>query len=175
METARLRLDPIGLCHLDGFHRIWTNPDSTRWARKGTLQTIDQTYAWLSGMLPENRAGSDNYAIFIKDANSDKSTVIGVVGVHRVDPTPEIGYLFHPSAWGKGYATEAARAFIQHFWKARPDLDTIEAKVDEANSSSRHVLNKCGFVENETIIGGAERAWLDPQKRNIVVYRLKRA
>ena len=32
METARLRLDPISLCHLDGFHRIWTNPDATRWA-----------------------------------------------------------------------------------------------------------------------------------------------
>ncbi|KAJ5118688.1 hypothetical protein N7476_011044 [Penicillium atrosanguineum] len=174
METARLRLDPIGLHHLDGFHRIWTNPDATRWATKGTLKTIDQTYAWLSGMLPENRPGSNNYAIFIKNANSDERAVIGVVGVHRIDPTPEIGYILHPAAWGKGYATEAVAAFIQHFWQARPDLDTIEAKVDEENLSSRRILYKCGFVQSETIIGGAERAWLDPPKRNIVIHRLKR-
>lgn len=135
---------------------------------------MDQTYAWLSGMLPENRPGSDNYAIFVKDADSEENTVIGVIGVHRIDPTPEMGYILHPSVWGKGYATEAAEAFIQHFWQARPDLDTIEAKVDEANSSSKRVLHKCGFVESETIIGGAERAWLHPQKRNVVVHRLRR-
>lgn len=70
-------------------------------SRKGTLQTIDQTYAWLSGMLPENRPGSDNYAIFIKDANSDESTVIGVVVVHRIDGNPRDWVLVSPFGLGQ--------------------------------------------------------------------------
>jgi RimJ/RimL family protein N-acetyltransferase len=138
------------------------------------LETTEQTHKWLSGLLPENQPGSDNYAIFIKDEDSDENTVIGVVGVHRIEPTPEIGYIFHPSTWGKGYATEAVGAFIEHFWQARSDLDTIEARVDEENTSSRRVLYKCGFVEVETVIGGAEQAWLDPPLRNVVVYRIRR-
>lgn len=100
--------------------------------------------------------------------------LLGVVGVHRVDPVPELGYILHPSAWGKGYATEAVGAFVEHFWQARPGLDVIEAKVDEANPESIRVLLKCGFVEGETLKGGAEIPWLVPSARNLVVYRLER-
>jgi hypothetical protein len=31
METARLRLEPIDLAHLEGFHRIWSDPVTTQW------------------------------------------------------------------------------------------------------------------------------------------------
>lgn len=157
---------------------------------------MDQTQAWLTGLLPENKPGADNYAIFLRsaptaptstpnptpttsNANStttplDPTTLLGVVGVHRVDPIPELGYLLHPSAWGRGYATEAVAAFIQHFWAARPDLDTIEAKVDEENPESIRVLVKCGFTVGEVLEGGAEVPWLVPSRRNLVVYRLRR-
>jgi RimJ/RimL family protein N-acetyltransferase len=94
--------------------------------------------------------------------------------VHRTDPIPELGYILHPSAWGKGYATEAVGAIIQHLFEARPELDTIEAKVDEKNAESIRVLQKCGFVEIETITGGAKLEWLDPPKRNMLVYRVER-
>jgi RimJ/RimL family protein N-acetyltransferase len=94
--------------------------------------------------------------------------------VHRADPIPELGYILHPSAWGKGYATEAVAAFIQHFWKARPDLHTIEARVDEENTESIRVLVKSGFVGGEVVEGGVEIPWLVPSRRNLVVYRLER-
>lgn len=94
--------------------------------------------------------------------------------MHRIDPIPELGYILHPSAWGKGYATEAVSAFIQHFWQARPDLHRIEAKVDEENPESVRVLVKCGFVVGEVLEGGAEIPWLEPPRRNLVVYRLER-
>lgn len=82
--------------------------------------------------------------------------------------------MLHPSVWGNGYATEAVGAFVSHFWQARPDLDTIEAKVDEENPQSARVLVKCGFEVGEVVEGGAEIPWLVPSRRNLVVYRLKR-
>lgn len=205
IETARLRLEPIKLSHLEGFHRIWSNPLATRWtyvgqflhvqivqilihapgtSSRGVLNTVEETSAWLSGILPENRPGSDNYGIFVRPSPHSNSNdpaevnemmIIGVVGVHRVDPVPELGYILHPATWGRGYATEAVTAFVRHFWQAWPGLDVIEAKVDEKNPESIRVLRKCGFVEGETIRGGAEVAWLDPPRRDLVVYRLRRA
>ncbi|EEH04376.1 conserved hypothetical protein [Histoplasma capsulatum G186AR] len=71
--------------------------------------------------------------------------MIGVVGTHRTDPIAELGYIFHPSAWGKGYATEAVSAFVDRFWPAQVAANEIEAQVDQANAASAHVLRKCGF------------------------------
>lgn len=62
----------------------------------------------------------------------------------------EIGYSFHPSVWGQGYATEAARATIA-FGFDRLGLDIVTARFALVNAASVHVLLKCGmhFVEEE--------------------------
>lgn len=87
---------------------------------------------------------------------------------------PELGYIFHPSAWGQGYATEAVSAFVRHYFTLRPDAPYIEAKVDAKNHPSIRVLQKCGFDEIETLVGGAELAWMDPPVRDLVVFRAMR-
>lgn len=101
--------------------------------------------------------------------------LLGIVGVHRVDPVPELGYILHPSVWGRGYATEAVGAFVQHFWGTFPELDVIEAKVDEQHPVSIRVLVKCGFERGEVLEGGAQIPWLEPQARNLVILRLRRS
>ncbi|OJD27369.1 hypothetical protein ACJ73_01233 [Blastomyces percursus] len=73
-------------------------------------------------------------------------TMIGVVGTHRSDPVAELGYIFHPSAWGKGYATEAVSAFVDIFWGEQMAANEIEAQVDPDNLASTNVLRKCGFA-----------------------------
>ncbi|KAJ5168982.1 uncharacterized protein N7482_004576 [Penicillium canariense] len=183
METARLRFEPIDLAYLDGFHRIWSDHQTTQWSSRGVCKTIEETKGRISGILPDaNRPGIDNYGVFIRPWTTESTTemgpedsqVIGIVGVHKDDPIPELGYIFHPSAWGKGYATEAVSAFVQHYFTIRPDAQLIEAKVDSKNLPSIRVLQKCGFDQMEILVGGAEQPWLDPPVRDLVVFRTTR-
>ena len=56
----------------------------------------------------------------------------------------EIGYWLGVAFWGQGYATEAARALIDH---AFGDLgyDRLAGGARVSNPASRRVLEKCGF------------------------------
>jgi RimJ/RimL family protein N-acetyltransferase len=69
------------------------------------------------------------------------------IGACSIDPredVPEIGYWLGVSYWGEGYATEAARAVIDHaFGDLRHEALAAGARV--SNPASRRVLEKCGF------------------------------
>src|SRR6516164_9806811 len=70
---------------------------------------------------------------------------IGACGIDLRDgPTPELGYWVGAPYWGQGFATEAARAVIDH---AFADLghDALQAGARVSNPASRRVLEKCGF------------------------------
>jgi len=56
----------------------------------------------------------------------------------------EVGYWIGKEYWGKGVATKALAAFLDHV-KTRP----LYAHVAKSNVGSRRVLEKCGF----TIVG----------------------
>ena len=69
---------------------------------------------------------------------------IGACGVEAREGGAEIGYWIGRHYWGRGYATEAARAVIDH---AFGDLghDALQAGARVSNPASRRVLEKCGF------------------------------
>jgi RimJ/RimL family protein N-acetyltransferase len=71
--------------------------------------------------------------------------IIGVCGIAIPDRGgPELGYWIGVRHWGRGYATEAARAVIDHAF-AELGYNTLHASVRVSNPASRRVLEKCGF------------------------------
>ena len=71
--------------------------------------------------------------------------VIGACGYTQLDRhPPEIGYWLGVKHWGKGYATEAVRAMIDHAF-ADLDCEAIQSSARVTNPASRRVLEKCGF------------------------------
>jgi RimJ/RimL family protein N-acetyltransferase len=70
---------------------------------------------------------------------------VGACGlVVQGGPAPDLGYWVGAPYWGNGYATEAARAVIDH---AFADLghEAVQAGARVTNPASRRVLEKCGF------------------------------
>lgn len=73
--------------------------------------------------------------------------LIGGIGLQRTDAGDhELGYWLTPDAWGRGYATEAARAVIDIARHALP-VTRVAAYHHADNPASGHVLRKLGFVQ----------------------------
>jgi RimJ/RimL family protein N-acetyltransferase len=69
---------------------------------------------------------------------------IGICGIELREGEAEIGYWLGVPFWGRGYATEAVRALIDHaFGELGHDALVSGARV--SNPASRRVLEKCGF------------------------------
>lgn len=144
--TARLRLRPAQPGDLDAFHAIlsdpramayWSSPPHADLAR--TAKFLDETIAILPG------EGED----FVVELNG---VAIGKVGLYRF---PEIGFIFHPDHWGRGYAAEALAPVIDRAFAVH-GLPAIEADVDPRNAASLKLLARLGFVET----GRKARTWL---------------
>ena len=69
---------------------------------------------------------------------------IGICSIDRREDDAEFGYWLGAASWGQGFATEAARAAVDH---AFGDLGhtALLASARVSNPASRRVLEKCGF------------------------------
>ncbi|HEX7311281.1 MAG TPA: GNAT family N-acetyltransferase [Gaiellaceae bacterium] len=65
----------------------------------------------------------------------------------------ELSYGFRRDRWGRGYATEAARACVRHGFDEL-GLEKIVADVEPARLQSMRVLEKCGFALTGTLEDG---------------------
>jgi len=87
--------------------------------------------------------GADGELAWLITLPNDK--IIGACGIAALGgQQPEIGYWLGVPYWGKGYATEAARALIDHAF-TELNYETLQAGARVSNPTSRRVLEKCGF------------------------------
>ena len=101
---------------------------------------------WFAAQFFSGDPERDEWIIALDDR------AIGVIGFWK---RPEFGFMLAPEVWGQGFATEAARAFVDYAFAAHP-VSAITADVDPRNGASLGVLAKLGFVET----GRAERTFL---------------
>ncbi len=82
----------------------------------------------------------------------ESATVMGDCGLilygHR-GPEIELAYRLAKPYWGKGYATEAARAWVAHGFEEL-GLERILAEAHRDNTASRRVLEKVGMRYERT-------------------------
>jgi RimJ/RimL family protein N-acetyltransferase len=72
--------------------------------------------------------------------------VIGGIGLAEIGINSEFGYWLGRAHWGKGYATEAGRAFLAWAFGAY-DLPLVRSGVFIDNPASLRVQEKLGFEE----------------------------
>ncbi|HET7716554.1 MAG TPA: GNAT family N-acetyltransferase [Bauldia sp.] len=138
IETDRLVLRPVGEGDLDAIV-----DGINDFAVAGMLARVPYPYsrADAESFLGATReAAGRNIALVI----ADESGVVGGLGLTGIRSEREFGYWLRQTAWGKGYATEAGRGFLD-FLFGELGLDIVRSGVFHDNPASLHVQNKLGF------------------------------
>lgn len=147
ITTDRLILREPRMENAEPLMSVFGDPEAMRYVNHGKTRGIDEVRASIQKRIDCLAAnGFTLWTVVIADTNE----VIGDCGVIPIDwtePEFELGYRFRPSAWGKGYATEAGIAAMDHAWRVST-LDTIYAVTDLENAASQRVLTKIGFTDD---------------------------
>jgi ribosomal-protein-alanine N-acetyltransferase len=153
LETDRLRLCPLALDDADDLHRLWTDPGVRRYLWDGEAIPPEQTREIvLRSVELFEREGLGLWAVRPRERDG----LIGFSGYWFFREPPELELLYGIAAehWGRGYATEAARAMLRYGFE-RLGFDRVAASTDPPNAASIRVLEKLGmrFERRETIKG----------------------
>lgn len=114
-----------------------------------------------------NKLGFTNFAVFAKDSNdfvgscgmslfhdpdNDRNPLHGSNLNKYLNRDIELGYVLHKKYWGKGYATELAKACVNFVFSTDSSIKRIVAVTVPSNTASQNVLLKTGFKFGKEIV-----------------------
>ncbi|MFG2821775.1 GNAT family N-acetyltransferase [Kitasatospora sp. NPDC048365] len=144
MLTDRLDLRAVGQHDLDALHRINADPRTWTHLPEGRHASLATTRDWIDRAAA--RWHTDGLSYWTARLRST-GEVIGIGGAQRHEPGFwNLYYRFDPVHWGRGYATELARAAHDAAYRHDPDLPFI-AWVHAHNAASRAVADRLGLTD----------------------------
>jgi len=149
IETERLILRDWKKADLEEFIRI--NSDSMVMEYMPRILKPDDSKRLMKKFHEHiQKNGYGMFAVEIKETGE----FIGTVGICQVrfdapfTPAVEIAWRLNYESWGKGYATEAARAVMDYGFNEM-DLDEIVAFTIHDNTPGIHVMEKLGMTRDK--------------------------
>jgi len=144
METERLLIRPWEERDLDAFAALNADAETMRFFPAPL--TRDEVVALLDRIAPMTAEGLGFQAVEEKQTGE----LVGMVGMAPAPanfacaPAVEIGWRLAKHHWGKGYASEAARAWLAHGFD-NLGLAEIVAFTYVGNTPSRRVMERLGM------------------------------
>lgn len=155
IETSRLLIKPLQQRHWPLFLRLHSDAQIVALCFDVPGEPeIRPKFA--SRLLPWTPDSDHWLGLIVTDKASGAE--LGVSGFLLQNGVAEVGYLFLPEFYGRGYAAEALQGLID--WAgATHNIKRYRAVVTEGNVASEKVLRKCGFAlqhiaANAHCIGG---------------------
>lgn len=143
IETERLLLRPWTLADGQAWFEILSEKDILRYFPNPEPPERFKADAYINHHLAHwIQHGYGHWAVVALG----ESRIIGWCGLEYLSELHEVevAYLLSRGAWGRGYATEAARAAVE-FGFAKAGLAAIIGLVHPGNAASIRVLEKCGL------------------------------
>ncbi|HZT59774.1 MAG TPA: GNAT family N-acetyltransferase [Pyrinomonadaceae bacterium] len=143
VETARLRLRMFTPEDLDALAAIAADPEVMRYIGAGKPLVREEVKYNLATIINGfRRRGFGRWAVVRKDSGA----FVGYCGLTRgqEEVGVEIAYMLARDEWGKGLATEAARACLRYGFE-KLGCDSIAALTRHENMRSRRVMERIGM------------------------------
>ena len=148
--TERLVLHPVTADDHAVLLAHWAAPDVRRFLFDGAMLSAAEVSKAIEDST--RNFGRDGYGLWL----IHEKARINLVGTTGLRPLEDIGleifYSLAPGSWGKGYATEAARAVLEHALGPL-GLPEVLAEVDEGNTASIAVIERLGMTPFDVVPG----------------------
>ena len=155
LATARLHLRPYEPGDLGALHAMFGREDVCRYLPWAAM-TLDEARAKLAQRVRQTRLESDGDAIVLAAIEDATDRHVGEFMLRLTNGESrqgEVGWSLHPSAHGRGLATEGAREMLRLAFEEF-GLHRIIAGSDPRNAASIKVMERLGmrreaaFVDN---------------------------
>jgi len=164
IDTERLVLRPLRMADAGWITQEIAVPGVHQW-----LTTPPMPYTLTDGADFVGKFADDPRFAAITREGEPLGVVSITANAHRDGapaPVPDLGYWLKTAAWGQGYMTEAAGAFVAAFRESYEGV--IESGYLTGNDGSRRVLEKLGARP----IGGLQRR-SEFLGRDVTVHRVR--
>ena len=154
IPTARLVLTPLGVRFLDTVNEYALDAENTRYMLHLPNECSQETLAFLQSVEAEwdrEQPDSFEFAMLFQDRH------IGAASIYVEEGTGELGWIVNKRYWGRGFATEAARALVDYF-STHFGVAHFIAHCDGDNVSSRRIMEKLGMERTGTYGGRRNRS-----------------
>lgn len=153
LETERLVLKFPTVADFEDLLALRADPDVMRYIGDGSTHSAEQVESFLKRVLIpyQERHGIGFCSVFEKASGH----FVGQAGLFHpgfddTQPDIEVAYRLLPKFWGKGYATELAKALI-HWGFTHLPVKKLVAAAHPNNYASQQVLKKSGFILIDTV------------------------
>lgn len=143
LETERLILRTWTYADAERLFEICSDKETMRHiGDRQPYETIEKAREFLTWAVPyQLKYGFCRWAVVEKQTGE----IIGSCGFAFRDlDEPELGYLFAREFWGKGFATETARACLRYGFE-EIGFKKVVALTDTDHEKSQNILKKIGF------------------------------
>jgi len=143
LETERLILRPVCDGDLDAYAEMSADPDVMRYIGDG--KTLDRAMSWRSLAFLIGHWDLRGFGMWAVTRRGD-DRMRGRAGFLQPEGWPgfEIGWQFARSAWGQGYATEAARRAMAWCRETLPHQREVISLIYPDNAPSIRVAERLG-------------------------------
>ncbi|MEU4720294.1 GNAT family N-acetyltransferase [Nonomuraea dietziae] len=150
LATERLVLRPVQPGDLAELRAHWTAPDVRRFLFDGAVLSSEEIAEIIESS--EQDFATSGYGLWTV-RQREGTELVGTAGLRPLEELwLEVVYSLAPTAWGHGYATEAARAVVDHALTTL-GLPEVLAEVDQGNTASVAVVERLGMTPFETVEG----------------------
>ena len=150
LSTERLVLRPVTADDHAALLTHWTQPDVRRFLFDGAALSAAEVGDTIEESIGDFAARG--YGIWIIEPGPG-ARLVGTAGLRPLEDSGlEIFYSLAPGTWGRGYATEAARAVVE-YGLGPLGLPEVLAEVDEGNAASVAVVKRLGMTPYAVVPG----------------------
>lgn len=151
IETERLILRPHTMDDVEPSYQMNLDEEVSRYTGDGGVQTREAIHRRIKENVLGDYAkyGFGRFAVILKSENK----FLGFSGLKYLPDldSVDLGYRLRKDYWGKGYATESARASLD-FGFNELKLPKIIALALPGNKASTHVMDKLGFEYDKMVV-----------------------